>query len=70
VDSDQETHLHVVADRLAAEFGEDRSRVETRVRAAYERWGDARVRNFLPIIVERAVREELHHTGARGDRPA
>jgi hypothetical protein len=62
MDDDQHVHLSVIAERLAEEFGQDRARVETRVRAAYEHWGDARVRTFVPIMVERRVRVELRHS--------
>jgi hypothetical protein len=55
----EERDVQLVADRLASEFGQDRSEVERQVRDAYGRWDDATVRTFVPIMVERRVREEL-----------
>jgi hypothetical protein len=55
----EEKDVQLVADRLAGEFGRDRAEVERQVREAYGRWDDARVRTFVPIMVERRVRQGL-----------
>jgi len=57
-ESDEE-HVQGVAQRLASEFGRDRGSVEARVRSAYDTWDDGRVRTFVPIMVERRVRQDL-----------
>jgi hypothetical protein len=59
MDASEETHLQQVAGRLADEFGQDRSRVERQVLGAADRWRHARVRTFVPIMVERRVRGQL-----------
>jgi len=55
----EEKDVQLVADRLASEVGRDRADVERQVRVAYGRWDDARVRTFVPIMVERRVRQGL-----------
>lgn len=59
MDESEEAHLHQVAERLADEFGQDRTRVEEQVLATADQWNDAPVRTFVPIMVERQVRARL-----------
>ena len=49
-----------VAARLRAEFGAaDQQYVERRVRDEFGRWQEARITQFVPLLVERNVRAEL-----------
>jgi hypothetical protein len=52
-------HVRAVTDRLAEEFGGTAVDLEHRVRSEFSRWGDARVTQFVPVFVERTVRNEL-----------
>jgi hypothetical protein len=45
-----------VVRRLAATLDVPRSEIEGAVRAAFEGWNGARVRDFVPIFVERELR--------------
>jgi hypothetical protein len=54
-----------VSDRLRSEFTTaDKQYVESRVRHEFGRWQEARVTQFVPLLVERHVRDELR--GLRG----
>lgn len=57
------TQLRDVTSRLVKSFGDGTGDGENRIRrtvATIEaRFGDARVRTFLPILIERAARAEL-----------
>jgi hypothetical protein len=59
MDDHEESQVHAVAERLAAEFPLERARVEEEVWAAYRDRAGARVRTFVPIMVERRARREL-----------
>jgi hypothetical protein len=41
------------------------ARLEAEVRACFADWDDARVRDFVPIFVERTVRERLALTSSQ-----
>jgi hypothetical protein len=56
-----ERHVHAVATRLAEEFGATTDDMEGRVRSEFSRWQDARVKAFVPVFVERRLREQLRH---------
>ena len=52
--------VRAVADRLREEFRDtDDFDVEARVRDEFGRWSEARVTQFVPLLVERIVRSEL-----------
>ncbi|WP_194909292.1 three-helix bundle dimerization domain-containing protein [Catenulispora rubra] len=54
-----------VTARLAAVFGDvPRDGLETSVRRAYHNFDSSRVRTYVPLLVEHAVRDEL------GGRPS
>jgi hypothetical protein len=56
-----------VAGRLRSEFGSaDAQYVERRVRDEFGRWQDARVTQYVPLLVERNVRDELRGVGGAG----
>jgi hypothetical protein len=49
-----------VSARLRSEFGAaDQQYVESRVRHEFGRWQEARVTQYVPLLVERHVRDEL-----------
>jgi hypothetical protein len=52
-----EDQIDSVVRRLTATLDVPPAIVEAEVRAAFEEWGDARVRDFVPIFVERELRE-------------
>ncbi|MDQ1520085.1 MAG: hypothetical protein QOI55_1158 [Actinomycetota bacterium] len=52
-------HVRAVATRLAEEFGRSPDDLEGRVRSEFSRWDHARVTQFVPVFVERRVRNEL-----------
>jgi hypothetical protein len=58
--------LQAAEARLVDRYREHGDITEARVRSIYAgvmaRFVDARVRNFLPILVERAVQRELEHS--------
>ena len=43
--------------------------VESEVRERFEEWQDARVRDFVPIFVERAIRERLEAGAPTANSP-
>ena len=54
--------LDRVGTRLGREFAPvDRSRIDALVTEETERLASATVRRFIPVLVERAVRERLRH---------
>jgi len=61
VDVDPETQIEAVVIHLADWVGDAVSRetIEREVREEYEGWADVRVRDFLPVLVERSVRRHL-----------
>lgn len=54
-----ESQIDTVVKRLAMALKAPPSVLEPEVRAAFAEWGDARVRDFVPIFVERALRDRL-----------
>ncbi|MEU9731096.1 three-helix bundle dimerization domain-containing protein [Streptomyces sp. NPDC048002] len=57
---DEGAVLRDLTDRLCAGWpGADRAGVEAEVRAAYDAFREARVRAYVPILVERRVRRRL-----------
>jgi hypothetical protein len=52
-------HVRAMAARLADEFGAAPDDLEVRVRSEFSRWEQARVTQFVPVFVERRVRNEL-----------
>ena len=60
VEQTEQDQIAGVIRRLAAS-GLPVAEVEPEVRARFDEWRDARVRDFVPIFVERAVRDSLTH---------
>jgi hypothetical protein len=57
--------LRGVTDRLSRRFPEESGvLVQASVRVAYARLNDARVRDFLPVLVERAAADCLRRLAA------
>jgi hypothetical protein len=57
-------HVRAMAERLADEFGAAPDDLEPRVRSEFSRWEQARVTQFVPVFVERKVRNELRGLGS------
>ncbi|RPA12082.1 three-helix bundle dimerization domain-containing protein [Gordonia sp. OPL2] len=56
----EQQHIDEVRDRLAARFPDQSSdAVAATVDAAYRELGDTRVRDFIPLLVERRAGAEL-----------
>ena len=51
--------VRAVVTRLAAEFGRNADDLEGPVRTEFSRWSEARVTQFVPVLVERRLRDEL-----------
>lgn len=68
--SDQlDLQLHVVEDRLRADYADlDRTSAHALVERERTRFAGARVHAFVPILVERAVRESLDDPPGRHRR--
>jgi len=68
--SDQlDLQLHVVEDRLRDDYADlDRTSAHTLVERERSRFAGARVHAFVPILVERAVRESLEEPPGRHRR--
>ena len=67
--------IKTVAARLATVFPHTpAAHIDQSVEQAYHRFDGSRVRTFVPLLVEHAVRDELADRGASGDdsgsRPA
>jgi hypothetical protein len=56
----EDKHVRAVTARLVEEFGASDD-LETRVRSEFTRWEQARVTQFVPVFVERRMRNELRH---------
>jgi len=58
---DEEARIAGVVGRLTASLGDDvdRQEVEAEVRRCFANWQDARVREFLPVLAEKAARDRL-----------
>ena len=54
-----EAQIDTVVKRLALALQAPPAVLEPEVRAAFAEWGDARVRDFVPIFVERSLRDRL-----------
>jgi hypothetical protein len=61
-------HLREVEDRLVTEYTGD-DRVRHVLGLVRERFADASIRSFLPILVERAARDELNGSQPGRYRP-
>ena len=62
----EETAIREVAARLAKRFpGRPAADIDTAVSSQYQRFSDARIRDFIPVLVERAVRDDLSHAAPR-----
>jgi hypothetical protein len=55
----EERHVRAVVSRLAQEFDGPPDDLELRVRSEFSRWEQARVTQFVPVFVERSIRDEL-----------
>jgi hypothetical protein len=63
--ADNDDLVIAVAARLRSEFSSaDGQDVERRVRDQFGRWQQARVTQFVPLLVERHVRDELRGFGS------
>jgi hypothetical protein len=52
--------------RLSRQFPEmDRAEIDRAVRGEYAGYEHSKVRDFVPVLVERSVRSELKHAGPR-----
>jgi hypothetical protein len=63
---DVEQQRRVVVDALEARFGDvvDRQTLDAVVQADFSRYAQARVKDFVPVLVERDVSARLRHTVA------
>ncbi|MCC8930134.1 three-helix bundle dimerization domain-containing protein [Rhodococcus sp. I2R] len=62
----EEHHIDAVRDRLDAAFPDVPRRViEDAIAAELARFEGRRVRDFVPLLVERNARESIRSTGAR-----
>lgn len=63
--TDEDARIAAVTRRLKTEVADVPAEViEAHVRASFDQWGDARIRDFVPIFAERAARSAL------ADRPS
>jgi hypothetical protein len=57
----EQAALATVVERLASQFPEvPPETIEQAVRGEYDEYDNSAIRDFVPILVERAVRAELH----------
>jgi hypothetical protein len=58
--------LHRVADRLGSKYGDRAggSEIESAVFAEAERYRDARIKQYIPVLVQHAVQERLRRRPA------
>jgi hypothetical protein len=58
--------LHRVADRLGRKYGDRAggSEIQSAVFEEAERYRDARVKQYIPVLVQHAVQERLRHRPA------
>lgn len=60
----EQTAIREVIARLAKRFPDrPAAEIDTAVSSQYRRFTDARIRDFIPVLVERAVRDDLSHAG-------
>jgi hypothetical protein len=52
-------HVVAMTTRLVEEFGGTTDELEDRVRSEFSRWENVRVSQFVPVFVERTLRDEL-----------
>ncbi len=56
----EDMSMNAVVDRIATRFPDiDRSRIDTLVKDAAHRLDDARVRDFIPVLVEHEIMDAL-----------
>lgn len=56
----EEASFEALSNRLTTEFGADsKPEIDAAIRAERRRFTEAGVRSFLPVLVERSVREQL-----------
>jgi hypothetical protein len=56
----EESALHQLIRRLVEQFPEvDEDEIVRAVHGRYEQFEDSRIRDFVPVLVERAVRTEI-----------
>jgi hypothetical protein len=60
--------IESVTRRLASTFDLPADAIEPEVRAAFEEWDHARVRDFVPIFVERELRSRRRRASTNGVR--
>jgi hypothetical protein len=63
LESETDAREAVVVDALETRFGDrvDRTTLEALVSAQFARWSQARIRDFLPILAEKQLRQRLTH---------
>lgn len=62
----EETAIREVTERLAKRFPDrPAADIDTAVSSQFRRFTDARIRDFIPVLVERAVRDDLAHGAPR-----
>ena len=66
-----DVHRAAAAQRLEAEFGEliPPDTIDRTLEESYERWSEARITMYVPVLAERAARDQLRHL-VRRKRPA
>ena len=67
VEQTLQDQINGVIRRLTSTAGVPADVVESEVRERFGDWRDARVRDFVPIFVERAVRERLETDALAGE---
>jgi Protein of unknown function (DUF3562) len=58
--------LETIVERVATEFGAAREEVRSRALELLSGYADARVRSFVPILVEKRLRETYRTPGPAG----
>lgn len=62
----EETAIREVTARLAKRFPDrPAAEIDTAVCSQYRRFTEARIRDFIPVLVERAARDDLAHSSPR-----
>jgi hypothetical protein len=58
----EQAAIQGLVERLSRQFPEvDPGEIDRAVRGEYEDYEDSSVRDFVPVLVERSVRDELQH---------
>ncbi|MEV0769436.1 hypothetical protein OHA85_14525 [Nocardia salmonicida] len=71
-DDNESVQIDQVIERLIARFpAESPAEIELLVRRIHERFADARVRDFVPLLVEKAARQAVgvYPIGVTGEDP-